>query len=55
MTPSYGLGERIAQRGEEPESYAGLVHALRHCGLLSESVAAHDRAIALDPTIVTTR
>jgi len=47
------LGERIAQRGEEPESYAGLVHALRHCGLLSESVAAHDRAIALDPTIVT--
>src|SRR5262249_39738657 len=32
---------------------AGLVHALRFCGLLSESMAAHERAVALDPTIVT--
>jgi len=47
------LGERIVQRGEEPESYAGLVHALRYCGLLEESVAAHVRATALDPAIVT--
>jgi DNA-binding winged helix-turn-helix (wHTH) protein len=47
------LGERIVQRGEEPESYAGLVHAMRYCGLLEESVAAHTRATALDPTILT--
>jgi DNA-binding winged helix-turn-helix (wHTH) protein len=47
------LGKRIVQRGEEPESYAGLVHALRYCGLLEESVAAHARATALDPAIVT--
>jgi tetratricopeptide (TPR) repeat protein len=47
------LVDRILSRGDEPESYAGLVHALRFCGLLAESVAAHDRAIALDPTVVT--
>jgi DNA-binding winged helix-turn-helix (wHTH) protein len=47
------LAERIVRRGEEPESYAGLVHAMRYCGLLEESVAAHARATALDPTIVT--
>jgi tetratricopeptide (TPR) repeat protein len=47
------LCDRILSRGEEPESYAGLVHALRFCGLLAESVAAHDRALALDPTVVT--
>jgi len=44
---------RILARGDEPESYAGLVHALRSCGLLSESLEAHQRAIALDPTIAT--
>jgi len=47
------LGRRIVERGDEPESYAGLVHALRYCGLLDESVAAHACAVALDPTIVT--
>ena len=47
------LGERIVERGEEPESYAGLVHAMRYCGLLEESVAAHARATALDPTMLT--
>ncbi len=47
------LVERITARREEPESLAGLVHALRYCGLLEESVAAHDRATALDPTTVT--
>jgi hypothetical protein len=29
------------------------VQALRFCGLLDESVAAHERAIALDPAVVT--
>jgi DNA-binding winged helix-turn-helix (wHTH) protein len=47
------LVRRIQQRGDEPESFAGLVQALRFCGLLDESVTAHDRATALDPAIVT--
>jgi DNA-binding winged helix-turn-helix (wHTH) protein/Tfp pilus assembly protein PilF len=47
------LGRHIVERGDEPESYAGLVHALRYCGLLDESIAAHERATALDPAIVT--
>jgi tetratricopeptide (TPR) repeat protein len=47
------LTQRIAARGGEPESFAGLVQALRFCGLLDESVLAHLRATALDPTIVT--
>jgi len=47
------LAQRIVARGEEPESFAGLVQALRFCGLLDESVAAHRRAVALDLTIVT--
>jgi DNA-binding winged helix-turn-helix (wHTH) protein len=47
------LAQRVGERGDEPESFAGLVHALRFCGLLDESVAAHERATALDPTLVT--
>lgn len=47
------LVKRIVTRGDEPESYAGLVQALRFCGLLEQSVVAHDRAVALDPTVVT--
>ena len=44
---------RILERGDEPESYAGLVQALRSCGLLSQSIEAHHRAVALDPAIAT--
>jgi DNA-binding winged helix-turn-helix (wHTH) protein len=47
------LAQRIAVRGGEPESFAGLVQALRVCGLLDESLAAHQQAVRLDPTIVT--
>jgi DNA-binding winged helix-turn-helix (wHTH) protein len=47
------LARRVVERGDEPESYAGLVHALRYCGLLDESLAAHTRATELDPTIAT--
>jgi len=47
------LVDRILSRGDDPESYAGLVHALRFCGLLAESVVSHDRASMLETTVVT--
>ncbi len=47
------LTQRLHARGDDPETLAGLVQAFRFCGLLDESVAAHVRATALDPTIVT--
>jgi tetratricopeptide (TPR) repeat protein len=37
----------------DPELWAGLVHACRYCGLLSASIAAHERARRLDPEIAT--
>jgi DNA-binding winged helix-turn-helix (wHTH) protein/tetratricopeptide (TPR) repeat protein len=37
----------------DPELLAGLVSACRYCGLLDASVAAHKRAIGLDPRIRT--
>jgi tetratricopeptide (TPR) repeat protein len=37
----------------DPELLAGLVSACRYCGLLDASVAAHERAIELDPKIRT--
>ncbi|HUH61482.1 MAG TPA: winged helix-turn-helix domain-containing protein [Terracidiphilus sp.] len=36
-----------------PELYAALVHACRYCGLLDASLAAHRRAIELDPNVRT--
>ncbi len=47
------LASRLKQRGDEPESWAGLVQVLRFCGLLDESIEAHKRATELDPTIAT--
>jgi serine/threonine protein kinase/tetratricopeptide (TPR) repeat protein len=47
------LVRRARQRPGDPELYAGLVHACRYCGLLDESVAAHERARHLDPQIST--
>ena len=47
------LAERVTRRGEDPETLGGLVQVLRCCGLLEESVAAHERAIAMDPTVKT--
>jgi tetratricopeptide (TPR) repeat protein len=41
------------RRPADAELYAGLVHALRYCGLLEASVAAHLRARQLDPTVAT--
>jgi TolB-like protein len=37
----------------DPELWAGLVHACRYCGLLNASIAAHERAQRLDPTLAT--
>jgi serine/threonine protein kinase/tetratricopeptide (TPR) repeat protein len=46
------LGE--AQRhGNDPELFAGLVHACRYCGLLDQSIAAHVEARRLDPNVPT--
>jgi TolB-like protein len=44
-------GAQINDR--DPEWWAGLVHACRYCGLLSASIAAHERARQLDPKIAT--
>jgi tetratricopeptide (TPR) repeat protein len=47
------LASRLSRHGEDAETLAGLVQVLRCCGLLEDSLAAHERAITLDPTIKT--
>jgi serine/threonine protein kinase/tetratricopeptide (TPR) repeat protein len=47
------LLERVRRRRAEPHVYAALVHACRYAGLLEESVAAHQLAHRLDPTVAT--
>jgi eukaryotic-like serine/threonine-protein kinase len=46
------LGE-AAHHGNDPELFAGLVHACRYCGLFDESIAAHAEARRLDPNVPT--
>jgi TolB-like protein len=46
------LGE-AARHGNDPELFAGLVHACRYCGLLEQSLAAHAEARRLDPNVPT--
>jgi len=47
------LLRRAQVHRNDPELFAGLVHACRYCGLLEASVAAHDEARRLDPKIAT--
>jgi len=42
-----------AQEAADPEVFAGLISPLRYSGLLEASVAAHARAVALEPKIRT--
>jgi serine/threonine-protein kinase len=41
------------RHGNDPELFAGLVHACRYCGLLDQSIAAHAEARRLDPNVPT--
>ena len=41
------------RHGNDPELFAGLVHACRYAGLFEESMAAHAEARRLDPNITT--
>ena len=50
------LSRLLAQadrHGNDPEIFAGLVHACRYCGLYEQSIAAHDEARRLDPNVPT--
>ena len=46
------LGE-AGRHGNDPELFAGLVHACRYCGLYDQSIAAHAEARRLDPNVAT--
>jgi serine/threonine protein kinase/tetratricopeptide (TPR) repeat protein len=46
------LGQ-AARHGNDPELFAGLVHACRYCGLYEQSLAAHGEARRLDPNVPT--
>jgi serine/threonine protein kinase/tetratricopeptide (TPR) repeat protein len=46
------LGE-ADRHGNDPELFAGLVHACRYCGLYDQSIAAHEEARRLDPNVPT--
>jgi len=47
------LLNEASRHGNDPELFAGLVHACRYCGLLDESIAAHVEARRLDPNMPT--
>jgi eukaryotic-like serine/threonine-protein kinase len=47
------LLEEANRHGNDPDLFAGLVHACRYCGLYDESIAAHAEARRLDPHIPT--
>jgi tetratricopeptide (TPR) repeat protein len=47
------LLHQAGRHGNDPELFAGLVHALRYCGLFEASIVAHDEARRLDPNVPT--
>jgi TolB-like protein len=47
------LLSEASRHGNDPELFAGLVHACRYAGLFEESIAAHAEARRLDPNINT--
>lgn len=47
------LFERLKRHPTEAESFSSLVQVLRFRGLLRESIAAHHRAVELDPAVST--
>jgi eukaryotic-like serine/threonine-protein kinase len=47
------LVREATRHGNDPELFAGLVHACRYCGLNDESIAADAEARRLDPNIST--
>jgi tetratricopeptide (TPR) repeat protein len=47
------LINEASRHGNDPELFAGLVHACRYCGLYEESIAAHTEARRLDPNVET--
>jgi tetratricopeptide (TPR) repeat protein len=47
------LLNEASRHGNDPELFAGLVHAARYCGLFDESVAADAEARRLDPNVAT--
>lgn len=47
------LVDEAQRHGNDPELFAGLVHACRYCGLYDESIAAHVEARRLDPNVPT--
>jgi hypothetical protein len=47
------LLEEANRHGNDPELFAGLVHACRYAGLYPESIAAHAEARRLDPNVPT--
>ena len=47
------LLSEATRHGNDPELFAGLVHACRYCGLFDQSLAAHAEARRLDPNVPT--
>jgi TolB-like protein/tetratricopeptide (TPR) repeat protein len=47
------LLEEANRHGNDPELFAGLVHACRYCGLNDQAIAAHAEARRLDPNVPT--